>query len=117
MSFILAMILAVTVLILLLLTSIAINLRALRYELLPDLQSALMRQPVSRVSFFEPNGNFHHSGGPLHRTNGLESAYHVTWSWQGGRWNCEDVPPGMDPGLPPDLPGAYEGEYARVEQV
>lgn len=115
MSIILGLILVVTLLLLVILASIALDLRAIRFELLPNLQSALMRQPVSRVSLVEGNIRVPHDGMPHKGAVGTHCL--VTWSWQGGRWFCTEVPEGMEQGLPPAMPGAYEGECARVKQL
>jgi hypothetical protein len=100
---------------------LAIDLRAIRAHLLPDIHAALLRQAWS----YAPLGHYPHM--PPHdisrkaafhfpHMHMVKSGYNAAWEWRDGRWRMvsQDLPPGVDPGPPPAKPGAYDGEIVTT---
>jgi hypothetical protein len=91
--------------------SVAIDVWAIRRELLPDIRKILLtvqRLPhTPRVP-----------GSLLHRHHSLHSGegFFVIWEWSLGEWTpiTELIPPGISPGLPPSYPGSFSGEKVKT---
>jgi hypothetical protein len=98
---------------------LAIDVRAIRAALLPDIHAALLRQAWSF-----PMGHFHL---PAHDVSRM-AAFHLNhmhistaggfaaWEWRDGGWRLvsHNLPSGVDPGPPPAQPGTYDGEVVTT---
>jgi hypothetical protein len=105
MASLLALVLAVTFLILLSLLLLYFEVRSLRSDIVAAIKSLpreLARRPAGAAA------ESHHHRGPL--------GYFVVWEWDEGEWRAktEDLPPGANPGLPPSYPGAMRGYHAKT---
>ncbi len=94
---------------------LAIDLRAIRANLLPDIHAALLRQSWS----YAPLGHYPHMpphdisrNAAFHFHHMPKAGYIAAWEWRDGGWRLvsQDLPPGVDPGPPPARPGTYDGE-------
>lgn len=92
---------------------IAGDLRAIRSELIPDLQAAMQRQAGSSSGLAAPHMSMPHSG---HAFHGMPAGSFAVWEWRDGGWvlASKDLPEGTDPGPPPAYPGAYAGELVKT---
>lgn len=92
---------------------IAIDVRAIRNEVLPGLMTAVRTPSVSRgYGTITADAKGHGTG---HRSQRKENSMTVVWEWRGGEWKvCDD---GQTEtcmvGPPPMSPGTYEGDMVR----
>ena len=96
---------------------LAVDLRAIRTHLLPDIHAALLRQawsyaPLGHYPHMPPRDIARQAAFPYLHMHMVKSGYNAAWEWRDGGWRLvsRDLPPGVDPGPPPARPGTYDGE-------
>jgi hypothetical protein len=99
---------------------LAIDVRAIRAGMLPDIHAALLRQAWSY-----PMGHFHLPADDISRMGAFHLRHmHIAkagrfaaWEWREGGWRLvsHNLPSGVDPGPPPAQPGAYDGEVVTTQ--
>jgi hypothetical protein len=96
---------------------LAIDLRAIRTSLLPDIHAALLRQAWFHAPTHYPHMPPYdiYSKAASHHYMPM-SGYIAAWEWRDGGWRLvsQDLPPGVDPGPPPAQPGTYDGEIVTT---
>jgi len=95
---------------------IAIDVNAIRNELLHDIRMTLRDlstlQQTGRPSPIQVIN--HNIPDPVHIAgNPMDFLGTVLWVWRGGEW-VANVSEGVDPGMPPSYPGNFEGAKART---
>jgi hypothetical protein len=86
---------------------LAIDVRAIRAELLPDIHAELRRQAGSYYPLAAVGSMRHaHIGRP---------GWYAVWVWSDGVWQLvpDPLPAGADPGPPPPVPGHYPGQTIK----
>jgi hypothetical protein len=96
----------------------AIDLRAIRAGILPDLHAALLRESRIRPSLQFNHIPHHHMHGmkAMHLHHATRAGHNATWEWRDGGWRLvpHKLPSGVDPGPPPARPGTYDGEVVTT---
>jgi len=115
MSILVSLLLIVVIALLVVAIRIAVDVNAIRSELLHDIRMTLrdfrafqqtgLPTPIKMLNHHGPNP--HRGGRPA------DFLGKVLWEWRDGEW-VADVPEGCEPGLPPKYPGDFELAKART---
>ena len=101
--------LLVSVLILIFLVRIAVDIRAIREELLPQIRTELIHRNKAGGTLFRGIMSEH-----LHFNVQPEGCF-LVWVWRSGNWSLlNEIPEGVERTLPPNYPGAFDGDCSKT---
>jgi hypothetical protein len=95
------------------LVKIARDVRALRYQVAPELREALLQRSWAMSVVTNPLRHGDPGTGPHHQRIPAVGCF-VLWEWRAGRWHCSSEGGEPADALKPGYPGAFEGDLAKT---
>ena len=102
------------VVLLVIMVRIALDLRVIRNQLLPDIRASLLRGSYGRELLNEPVRMARHGNIPVPHSVPAGQGSFLFWEWVEGQWNCRSEHVADLRVLPPSHPGAFEGDITKT---